>query len=130
MRRNDLEADNAPQTDEYYLKQAREQIAAYERSDEYQQALREDLPKDFIDDSPQDMTEIPQNKPVSERTVGEELAASPTWLKINLPNDAVGNQYGNNTLIRMPEGEYTHYAVFVPSKFVQKSADGKSVSAG
>ncbi len=222
LRRNDLEVGNTAQTDEYYLNQAREQIAAYERSDEYQQALREDFPKDFIDDiddSPQDMAQIPhntintfctdfggeytyfvannglsiddictayaehpydgfgyqfgtpikaelyekiqnegkgfnidflddinsftitqdgkvidsgylyedlvlkyqehQNKPVEAQERKRE------WLSIELPNGAVGGQYGKNTMIKMPKGEFSYYAFYVPTRFL-KEADGKT----
>ncbi len=119
LRRNDLEVGNVAQTDEYYLNQAREQIAAYERSDEYQQALREDFPNDFIDDSPQDMAQIPQNKPVE----GQERKRE--WLSIELPDGAVGNKYGENTMIKMPKGEFSYYAFYIPTRFL-KEADGKT----
>lgn len=119
LRRNDLEVGNTAQTDEYYLSQAREQIAAYERSDEYRQALREDFPTDFIDDTPQDMAEITQNKPVEAQERKRE------WLSIELPNGAVGGQYGENTMIKMPKGEFSYYAFYVPTRFL-KEADGKT----
>ena len=119
LRRNDLEADNAPQTDEYYLKQAREQIADYEQSDEYRQAFREDFPTDFIDDTPQDMAEITQNKPVEAQERKRE------WLSIELPDGAVGGKYGENTMIKMPKGEFSYYAFYVPTKML-KEADGKT----
>ncbi len=119
LRRNDLEVGNVAQTDEYYLNQAREQIAAYERSDEYQQALREDFPNDFIDDSPQDMAQIPQNKPVE----GQERKRE--WLSIELPDGAVYGQYGDNTMIKMPKGEFSYYAFYIPTRFLKES-DGKT----
>ncbi len=119
LRRNDLEVGNTAQTDEYYLNQAREQIAAYERSDEYQQALREDFPNDFIDDTPQDMAQIPQNKPLDTQERKRE------WLNIELPNGAVGGQYGENTIIKMPKGEFSYYAFYVPTKML-KDVDGKT----
>ena len=122
LRRNDLEVGNTAQTDEYYLSQAREQIAAYERSDEYRQAIREDFPNDFkddIDDSPQDMAEITQNEPVETQERKRE------WLSIELPDGAVGGQYGENTMIKMPKGEFSYYAFYVPTKML-KDVDGKT----
>ncbi len=122
LRRNDLEVGNTAQTDEYYLSQAREQMAAYERSDEYRQAIREDFPNDFkddIDDSPQDMAQIPQNEPVETQERKRE------WLSIELPNGAVGGKYGENTMIKMPKGEFSYYAFYVPTRFL-KEADGKT----
>ena len=119
LRRNDLEADNAPQTDEYYLKQAREQIADYEQSDEYKQAIRGDFPKDFIDDNLQDMANTPQNKTVEAQERKRE------WLSIELPDGAVGGKYGENTMIKMPKGEFSYYAFYVPTKML-KEADGKT----
>lgn len=119
LRRNDLEADNAPQTDEYYLKQAREQIADYEQSDEYKQAIRGDFPKDFIDDNLQDMANTPQNKPVEAQERKRE------WLSIELLDGAVGGKYGENTMIKMPKGEFSYYAFYVPTKML-KEADGKT----
>ncbi len=119
LRRNDLEVGNTAQTDEYYLSQAREQIAAYERSDEYRQALREDFPTDFIDDTPPNMPQTTQNKPIE----GQERKRE--WLSIELPNGAVGGQYGENTMIKMPKGEFSYYAFYVPTRFL-KEADGKT----
>lgn len=222
LRRNDLEVGNVAQTDEYYLNQAREQIAAYERSDEYQQALREDFPNDFIDDiddSPQDMAQIPQNtintfctdfggeytyfvanngltiddictayaerpydgfgyqfgtpikaemyekiqnegkgfnidflddinafsitqdgKVIDSGYLYEDLVVKyqerqnkpveaqerkREWLSIELPNGTVGGQYGKNTMIKMPKGEFSYYSFYVPTRFL-KEADGKT----
>ncbi len=118
LRRNDLDVGNTAQTDEYYLNKAREEIAQYEQSDEYQQTLREDFPNDFIDDSPQDMAELPQNKPVETQESKRE------WLSIELPNGAVGGEYGANTMIKMPKGEFSYYSLFVPAKLI-KEVDGK-----
>lgn len=119
LRKIDLEVGNAAQTDEYYLNQAREQIAAYEQSDEYKQAIREDFPNDFIDDNLQDMTNTPQNKPVEAQERKRE------WLSIELPDGAVGGKYGENTMIKMPKGEFSYYAFYVPTKML-KEADGKT----
>lgn len=168
LRRNDLEVGNTAQSDEYYLNQAREQIAAYERSDEYQQALRGDFPNDFIDDSPQDMPQIPtileslkaqlEKGEITIEQAAEELHKSGftnfidvdyakkylftntetqqnepveaqerkrEWLSIELPDGAVGGQYGENTMIKMPKGEFSYYAFYVPTKML-KDVDGKT----
>lgn len=60
-----------------------------------------------------------------EQTLGEELAGKATWLKIELPKDAIGGKFGNNTLIRMPEGEYAHFGLFVDSKYLKKNTEEK-----
>ena len=113
LRRNDLEVGNTARTDEEYRNQARAEIAAYEQSDEYKQAMREDYPNDFIDDSPYDMIETPQNKP--------ERAQEPKreWLNIELPNGTVGGQYGERTMIKMPKGEFSYFAFYAPTKMLE-----------
>lgn len=58
------------------------------------------------------------------RTVGAELADKPYWIKINLADSAIGKTYGSNTLVKMPEGEYSYFALYVPNKFL-KQVDGK-----
>lgn len=58
------------------------------------------------------------------RTVNDELANKPYWIKINLADNAVGKTYGSNTLVKMPEGEYSYYDLFVPNKFL-KQINGK-----
>lgn len=60
----------------------------------------------------------------NEKTIAEELSQKSVWLKVNLSESAIGGQYGNNTLVRMPDGEYSHFAVFIPSKFI-KNENGK-----
>lgn len=107
-------------SDEYYLKKAREEIAEYEQSDEYKQAVREDFPKDFIDDEPEDMSQAPQ-KPVQKPA---QNAPTREWFNVDLPEGSLGKQYGTNTMVKMPEGEYAHYAIFVPTKLI-KTVDGK-----
>ena len=113
LRRNDLEVGNTARTDEEYINQARTEIAAYEQSDEYKQAMREYYPNDFIDDSLYDMIETLQNKP--------ERAQEPKreWLNIELPNGAVGGQYGERTMIKMPKGEFSYFAFYAPTKMLE-----------
>ena len=50
LKRNDLDVGSAVQSDEYYLNRAREEISAYEQSDEYREAVRQDFPRDYEDD--------------------------------------------------------------------------------
>ena len=45
------------------------------------------------------------------RTVGAELADKPYWIKINLADSAIGKTYGSNTLVKMPEGECSYFAL-------------------
>ncbi|MDE5721999.1 MAG: ssDNA-binding domain-containing protein [Clostridia bacterium] len=63
----------------------------------------------------------------AEKTVGEELTNKTTWSKINLPDGAVGNEYGKTTLVKMPQsGEYAHFGVFVSTQYLrQNSKTGK-----
>lgn len=69
-----------------------------------------------------------QNMSVQNRTdgstLGDELFNKPYWIKINLADNAVGKTYGNSTLVKMPEGEYSYYGLYVPNKFL-KQVDGK-----
>lgn len=57
-----------------------------------------------------------------ERTLGEELSAKATWLKIAIPKELVGSKFGKNTLIRMPKGEYEKFGLFAKPKFLRKDA--------
>ncbi len=60
-----------------------------------------------------------------DKTLGEELAGKSVWIKIKLPENAVGGQYGENTLIRMPNGEYSYFGLFISSKYLKQDKDGK-----
>lgn len=121
LKKIDVELGYAARSDEYYRDRAMKEIAAYEQSDEYKQAVREDFPKDFIEDSPQDMREIPQNKPVQ----GNEGVRE--WYSIELPSDAVAGRYGENTMIKMPKGEFSNYVFFIPTKLIRILDDKKSI---
>ncbi len=46
------------------------------------------------------------------------------WFSVELPEGSLGKHYGENTMVKMPEGEYAHYAIFVPTKLL-KTVDGK-----
>lgn len=62
----------------------------------------------------------------AERTIGEELANKSTWLKIDLPDAAVGKEYGKTTLVKMPQdGEYSYFGIYVPTRFLKQLAGGK-----
>ena len=121
LKKIDVELGYAARSDDYYRDRAMKEIAAYEQSDEYKQAVREDFPKDFIEDSPQDMREIPQNKPVQ----GNESVRE--WYSIELPSDAVAGRYGENTMIKMPKGEFSNYVFFIPTKLIRILDDKKSI---
>lgn len=58
------------------------------------------------------------------QNLGAELAESSHWIRVDLPTESVGKAYGNNTLIKMPEGEYSHFGLFIPTKFLSQK-DGK-----
>lgn len=59
-----------------------------------------------------------------ERSLGEELAKKPVWLKINLPDGAVGGDFGKSTLVRMPKGEYSNFGLFVDKKYLKQESNG------
>lgn len=119
LRKIDVELGYAARPEEYYRDRAMKEIAAYEQSEEYKQAVREDFPKDFIGDSPQDMREIPQNKPVQ----GNGLARE--WYSVEMPDGAVAGRYGENTMIKMPKGEFSNYTFFIPTKLIRVVDDKK-----
>ena len=59
-------------------------------------------------------------------TLGEELAKKSTWLKIDLPDGAVGKEYGKTTLVKMPQGgEYSYFGIYVPTRFLKQLEGGK-----
>lgn len=222
-------------SDEYYLKKAREEIAEYEQSDEYKQAVMEDFPKEFEDEyteavldgiesgqvlnsnsealdrkqyaervremaieqlvgygydrktaeqsfdsiterykkefqsieeysatirhaheslynsgmidkilTPQDLialgvnvknraslqeekTELEQPKNNVQRDISAgQTQNAPTreWFNIDLPEGSLGKRYGENTMVKMPQGEYAYYALFLPTRLI-KTVDGK-----
>lgn len=76
---------------------------------------------------PQNMPQITQNEQQKQvAPLRTELTNKTAWLKINMPDGTVGKEYGKNTLVKMPEGEFSHFAVFVPTKFLkQDSESGK-----
>lgn len=55
-----------------------------------------------------------------EKSLGEELAKKPSWLKIPLSDEAIGGKFGDNTLVRMPQGEYSNFGLFIPTKYLQQ----------
>ena len=69
-------------------------------------------------DTPPNMPQATQNKPVEAQERKRE------WLSIELPEGSLGKQYGANTMVKMPEGEYSYFSLFVPTKFI-KTVDGK-----
>lgn len=46
------------------------------------------------------------------------------WFNIDLPEGSLGKRYGENTMIKMPQGEYEYYALFLPTRLI-KTVDGK-----
>lgn len=103
--------------------------------EQYRQIMRSEHPKDFANEDPftaallDDAEKKTDKAPLS---LEEDKNAMPEsapeqkreWLTIDLPDDAVVGDYGNNVMVRMPKGEFSYYSFYVPSKFI-KEADGK-----
>lgn len=100
-------------------KETDQQKATQNLSESVKEWMGEHKEKNVQNATPQHMPQIT----ASEANV--QVQTPPRkWLSIELPEGAIGKQYGNNTLIRMPEGEYGHYALFVPTKLILEK-DGK-----
>ncbi len=79
--------------------------------------LREKYDKDQSE-TPPNMPKITQNEPVGAQGRKRE------WLSIELPDGALGAQYGESTMVKMPKGEFSGYALFISSKLI-KDENGK-----
>lgn len=68
----------------------------------------------------------PENNVQHNISAGQtQNAAKREWFTVDLPEGSLGKRYGENIMVRMPAGEYSYYALFIPAKLV-KTADGKS----
>ena len=46
------------------------------------------------------------------------------WYSIDLTPEQIGNEYGNNVMIHMPQGEYSSFVFFAPKKLLHGGKDG------
>lgn len=69
-------------------------------------------------DTPPNISQTTQNSAQNANSGKRE------WLTIELPDGALGAQYGENTMVKMPRGEFSGYALFISSKLV-KEENGK-----
>jgi antirestriction protein ArdC len=53
-----------------------------------------------------------------------EQARKGEWALIGLTSEQIGNEYGNNVMIRMPQGEYSSFVFFAPKKYLRDGEDG------
>lgn len=67
----------------------------------------------------------PENDVQSNISAGQAQERKREWFTVDLPEGSLGKRYGENVMVRMPAGEYSYYALFIPAKLV-KTAEGKS----
>ena len=53
-----------------------------------------------------------------------EQAQKGEWALISLTTEQIGNEYNNNVMIRMPQGEYSSFVFFAPKKYLRDGEDG------
>ena len=53
-----------------------------------------------------------------------EQAQKGEWALISLTSEQIGNEYNNNVMIRMPQGEYSSFVFFAPKKYLRDGEDG------
>lgn len=70
----------------------------------------------------QEQIEQAQNTPRNRAIEPQERKRE--WFTVDLPEGSLGKRYGENTMVKMPVGEYSHYALFLPAKLV-KTVEGK-----
>ena len=79
--------------------------------------------KEKMNESEDKKVDTPRNMPQQTQNTARETPR--IWFDIDLPDGVVGERYGSNTMIKMPDGEYAHYALFVSSKLIRKE-EGKA----
>lgn len=78
-------------------------------------AERQTLRRDNLDADPVEQAE----------QVGQaEQVRQAEWYSIDLTPEQIGNEYGNNVMIHMPQGEYSSFVFFAPKKLLHGGKDG------
>lgn len=81
-------------------------------------AERQTLRRDNLDADP-----VEQAEQVGQAgQVGQVRQAE--WYSIDLTPEQIGNEYGNNVMIHMPQGEYSSFVFFAPKKLLHGGKDG------
>ena len=60
----------------------------------------------------------------SEQAEQAEQVRQAEWYSIDLTPEQIGNEYGNNVMIHMPQGEYSSFVLFAPKKLLHGGKDG------
>lgn len=80
-------------------------------------AERQTLRRDNLDADP-----VEQAEQVGQAgQVGQVRQAE--WYSIDLTPEQIGNEYGNNVMIHMPQGEYSSFVFFAPKKLLHGGKD-------
>ena len=76
--------------------------------------------------SVQPKEELEQAQPVEQAEQAEQVgqARQGEWYSIDLTPEQIGNEYGNNVMIHMPQGEYSSFVFFAPKKLLHGGKDG------
>ena len=76
--------------------------------------------------SVQPKEELEQAQPVEQAEQAEqaEQVRQAEWYSIDLTPEQIGNEYGNNVMIHMPQGEYSSFVFFAPKKLLHGGKDG------
>lgn len=81
-------------------------------------AERQTLRRDNLDADP-----VEQAEQVGQAgQVGQVRQAE--WYSLDLTPEQIGNEYGNNEMIHMPQGEYSSFVFFAPKKLLHGGKDG------
>lgn len=74
----------------------------------------------------QPVEQAEQAQPVEQaEQVGQaEQVRQAEWYSIDLTPKQIGNEYGNNVMIHMPQGEYSSFVFFAPKKLLHGGKDG------
>ena len=81
-------------------------------------AERQTLRRDNLDADP-----VEQAEQVGQAgQVGQVRQAE--WYSLDLTPEQIGNEYGNNVMIHMPQGEYSSFVFFAPKKLLHGGKDG------
>lgn len=75
--------------------------------------------------SVQPKEELEQAQPVEQAEQAEQVgqARQGEWYSIDLTPEQIGNEYGNNVMIHMPQGEYSSFVFFAPKKLLHGGKD-------
>lgn len=73
--------------------------------------------------------ELEQAQPVEQAEQAEQVGQAEQvrqaeWYSIDLTPEQIGNEYGNNVMIHMPQGEYSSFVFFAPKKLLHGGKDG------